>query len=72
MEAHRSAGGAARDKKSPAPTQEQAQEQAQSGRCLPEFTTRQDYGARYSRNSVLVIVTIKAKYLTKCSAWENG
>ncbi|MFB4196095.1 eCIS core domain-containing protein [Streptomyces carpaticus] len=72
MVSNRSAGGAAQDKDAAAPTEEQAQYQAQSGRYLPEFTTSKDYGAQYSRNSVLVVVKIKAKYLTKCSESENG
>ncbi|ECG1388143.1 TPA_asm: DUF4765 family protein [Salmonella enterica subsp. houtenae serovar 45:g,z51:-] len=51
---------------------ETAREQVRSGRVVPEFTTDLSVADRFSREHHLIIVKIKAKYLTRGSTSESG
>ncbi|ELD5976818.1 DUF4765 family protein [Salmonella enterica] len=51
---------------------ETAREQVWSGRVVPEFTTDLSVADRFSREHHLIIVKIKAKYLTRGSTSESG
>ncbi|WP_435600524.1 DUF4765 family protein [Streptomyces sp. C10-9-1] len=55
-----------------APETTAAQNQVAKGGILPEFTTRTGVAEGFSHNSALVVVDIKAKYLTKGSDTEAG
>ncbi|MFE6134162.1 DUF4765 family protein [Streptomyces sp. NPDC056437] len=75
MQQQSSAGGLASDSATPAPTVEQAAAQATKGRRYPEFTTARYTARQFSRQGPrgVVVVRIKAKYLTKGSdAPEDG
>ncbi|WNO70247.1 DUF4157 domain-containing protein [Streptomyces sp. AM8-1-1] len=75
MQQQSSAGGLASDSATPAPTVEQAAAQATKGRRYPEFTTATYTARQFSRQGPrgVVVVRIKAKYLTKGSdAPEDG
>ncbi|MFE9725631.1 DUF4765 family protein [Streptomyces sp. NPDC005794] len=75
MQQQSSAGGAASDSATPAPTVEQAELQVTKGRRYPEFSTSQYIARQFSRQGPrgVVVIRIKAKYLTKGSdAPEDG
>ncbi|WP_143658709.1 DUF4157 domain-containing protein [Streptomyces sp. IMTB 2501] len=75
MQQQGSAGGVASDPATPAPTVEQAEAQVTKGRRYPEFTTARYTARQFSRQGPrgVVVVRIKAKYLTKGSdAPEDG
>ncbi|MFG3044926.1 DUF4765 family protein [Streptomyces sp. NPDC048241] len=69
MQQQGSAGGIAPDAATGAPTEAQAEEQVTKGRRFPEFTTSQYTARQFSRQGPrgIVVVKIKAKYLTKGS-----
>ncbi|RYJ29061.1 hypothetical protein CU044_2154 [Streptomyces sp. L-9-10] len=74
MQQQSSAGGAASDSATPAPTAEQAAAQLARGRRYPEFTTSRYTARQFSRQGPrgVVVVRIKAKYLIKGSEPEDG
>ncbi|EAA4435234.1 DUF4765 domain-containing protein [Salmonella enterica subsp. salamae] len=49
-----------------------AREQVRSGRIVPEYTTDLSVADRFSREHYLIIVKVKAKYLTRGSVSESG
>lgn len=49
-----------------------AREQVRSGRVVPEYTTDLSVADRFSREHYLIIVKVKAKYLTRGSVSESG
>ncbi|ECG1029121.1 DUF4765 domain-containing protein [Salmonella enterica subsp. salamae] len=49
-----------------------AREQVRSGRIVPEYTTDLSVADRFSREHYLIIVKVKAKYLTQGSVSESG
>lgn len=69
MQQQGSAGGVGPDSATPAPSPAQAKAQVAGGRLYPEFTTSQYTARQFSRQGArgVVVVRIKAKYLTKGS-----
>ncbi|AXC85981.1 DUF4765 family protein [Salmonella enterica subsp. salamae] len=49
-----------------------AREQVRSGRIVPEYTTDLSVADRFSREHYLIIIKVKAKYLTRGSVSESG
>ncbi|ECI2498408.1 DUF4765 family protein [Salmonella enterica subsp. enterica serovar Enteritidis] len=49
-----------------------AREQVRSGRIVPEYTTDLSVADRFSREHHLIIIKVKAKYLTRGSVSESG
>ncbi|MGW7255834.1 DUF4765 family protein [Streptomyces sp. NPDC054834] len=74
MAEHNSAGGATPDANTPAPTEAQAGAQVSRGRLYPEFTADRYIARQFSRQGArgVVVVRIKAKYLTRGSESEEG
>ncbi|EDR6814834.1 DUF4765 family protein, partial [Salmonella enterica] len=53
-------------------SEETARQQVRSGRIAPEYTTELSVADRFSRGHHLIIVKVKAKYLTRGSISESG
>lgn len=72
MAANGSAGGEPANALVGRPTVDQVKTQVGKGSFLPEFSTDIKIGDAFSRNRYLVVVRIKAKYLTRGSKVEEG
>ncbi|EER5624900.1 DUF4765 family protein, partial [Escherichia coli] len=55
-----------------APDEYMAQQQVRIGRILPEYTSDLSVADRFSREHYLIVVKVKAKYITRGSVTESG
>ncbi|SUG47807.1 secretion protein EspN [Salmonella enterica subsp. arizonae] len=53
-------------------SEETARLQVRNGRVVPEYTTDLSVADRFSREHYLIIVKVKAKYITRGSVSESG